>query len=120
MYSVDSTADAGLRDAKLRAAPYLTPDYTDRINAEPTQYVPNIWRQHRAYLAVRLKPLAREAGAPSDKATTAYRQWRMITIPTGRDGWRGTPGRSVIYVALTRASERSPWRISDALVTGEG
>lgn len=115
MYTVDSTVDAGLREAKLRAARYLTPGYTAKVRAEPRQYVPEEWRRHRAYLAVRLKALPREAGAPSDGATAAYRQWEMTTTPTGRDGWRGTPRRSVVYMALARPSEHEPWRVSDVL-----
>lgn len=113
MYTVDSTVDGGLRAARLRAARYLTPDYTERIKAAPVQYAPGIWRRHRAYLAVRLKPLQREAGAPKDKPTAAYRQWEISTIPTGRDDWRGVPRKFLAYVALIRSSERDPWRISD-------
>lgn len=118
MYTVDSTVDAGLRDAKLRAARYLTRDYRAEVAAEPRQYIPAEWRRHRAYLAVRLEPLPREAGAPSDTATTAYRQWQMTTIPTGRDDWRGTARPSVAFMTLARSSERDPWRIRDVLVTG--
>jgi hypothetical protein len=39
MYTVDSTVDAGLRDAKRRAARYLTPDYTAKIKAEPRRSI---------------------------------------------------------------------------------
>jgi hypothetical protein len=120
MHTVDSTVDAGMRDAKLRAAAYLTPDYTTKLKAEPPQYLPGEWRRHRAYLAVRLKPLPREAGAPPDGPTAAYRQWEMTTTPTGRDEWRGASSRSVIYTALARSSTTEPWRVSDAVITGEG
>ncbi|MGP4027389.1 hypothetical protein [Actinomadura sp. 3N407] len=113
MYTVDSTIDTGLRDAKLRAGRYLTPGFTSEIKAEPRQYVPHEWRRHRAYLTVRLRALRREAGAPPDGPATAYRQWEMTTISTGRDGWRGTAATSVIYMALTRSSDRAPWKISD-------
>jgi hypothetical protein len=119
MYMVDSTVDAGLRDAKLRAARYLTRDYMAKLKAEPKQYVPGDWRQHRAYLAVRLKPLRREAGAPSDGPTAAYRQWEMTTTPTGRDDWRGASGRFVVYMVLARSSTAESWRVSDAVVTNE-
>jgi hypothetical protein len=119
MYTVDSTVDAGLRDAKLRAAPYLTDEYAAEIKAELTQYVPSEWREHRAYLAVRLKPLAKEEGAPPDGPATAYRQWELVTTPTGRDGWRGDPRRSVVYMELTRESPRDPWRVSDISVYDE-
>lgn len=116
MYTVDSTVDEGLRDAKLRAARYLTPEYLAEIKATPRQYVPNGWREHRAYLAVRLKPLRREAGAPTDGPTAAYLQWEMTTTPTGRDGWRDTSSRSLVYMSLTRSSERDSWLISDVLL----
>jgi hypothetical protein len=119
MYTVDSTVDVGLRDAKLRAERYLTPGYTGKIKAEPRQYVPEEWRQHRAYLAVRLKPLVREEGAPSDGPTAAYRQWEMSATPTGRDGWHDTRSKSVVYMVLGRSSERAPWRISDVLLRDE-
>ncbi|MFC5750719.1 hypothetical protein [Actinomadura rugatobispora] len=115
MYTVDSTIDVGMRDARLRAARYLTPDYTTKIKTEPMQFIPEQWRQHRAYLVVRLEPLAREAGAPSDGPTVAYRQWEMTTIPTGRDRWRGTPSKWMVYMGLVRSSERDPWRISEVL-----
>jgi hypothetical protein len=120
MYTVDSTVDAGLRNARLRAARYLTPACTAGIKAEPVQYVPEEWQLHRAYLAVRLQPLVREAGAPSDGPKAAYRQWEMTTVPTGRDRWRGTPSKSVVYMALVRSSERVPWRISDVTVENDG
>ena len=113
MYMVDSTVDAGLRDAKLRAARYLTSEYAAKITAEPRQYGPKEWGRHRAYLAVRLTPLRRESGAPPDRPTTAYRQWEMTTTPTGRDDWRGTPRESVLYMVLARSSEDAPWRVSD-------
>jgi hypothetical protein len=99
---------------------YLTPAYTAEIKAEPVQYVPDEWRRHRAYLAVRLQPLVREAGAPSDGPKAAYRQWEMTTVPTGRDRWRGTPSKSVVYMALVRSSEGAPWRISDVTVEDDG
>jgi hypothetical protein len=120
MYTVDSTIDDGLRSARLRAAQYLTPTYTAEIKAEPAQYVPDEWRQHRAYLTVDLQPLRREAGAPSDGPTAAYREWEMAMVPTGRDRWRGTPRKSVIYVALRRSSERDPWLVSDVTVSDDG
>ncbi|WP_433461838.1 hypothetical protein [Spirillospora sp. CA-128828] len=120
MYTVDSTVDEGLRDARLRAARYLTSDYTAKVKAEPRQYLPDIWRQHRAYLAVRLRSLAREAGAPSDGPAAAYRQWEMTTTPTGRDEWHGTPAKLVIFLMLARPSKRDPWRISDVLVNDGG
>ena len=118
MYTVDGTADAGLRDAKLRAARYLTADYKAEVEAEPVQYVPEEWRRHRAYLAVDLKPISREDGAPSDGPTSAYRQWELRTTPTGRDGWRGDPRKFVVYMELTRSSRHAPWRVSGAVIDG--
>lgn len=120
MYTVDSTVDVGLRDAKLRAERYFTADYAAEVKAGVRQYVPAEWRRHRAYLAVRLEPLAKEAGAPPDEPTAAYRQWEMIATPMGRDKWRGDPTRSVVYVELTRSSPRAPWRISSVSVSDEG
>lgn len=119
MYTVDSTVDEGLRNAKLRAARYLTPAFKTEIDAEPMQHIPIEWRQHRVYLAVRLRPLRREAGAPTDGPTGAYRQWEMTTVPTGRDRWRGTPRKAVVYMSLVRSSGHDPWRISDVIVSGE-
>ncbi|MEO3828178.1 hypothetical protein [Actinomadura sp. B10D3] len=120
MYTVDSTVDAGLRDAKLRAAGYFTDEYTAVVQAEVRQYVPTEWHKHRAYLAVRLRPLYKEQGAPTDGPTAAFRQWEMVTRPTGRDGWRGAPSRSVVYMELTRPSPRAPWRISSVSVSADG
>jgi hypothetical protein len=120
MYSVDSAVDAGLRDAKLRAATYLTSAYAAEIKQEPVQYVPDEWRRHRAYLAVRLRQLRREAGAPSDGPTTAYRQWQLTTVPKGRDGWHGHRSEYVVFMSLVRSSKRDPWRISGATVADGG
>lgn len=120
MYTVDSTVDAGLRDAKLRAARYLTSEYTAEIKAEPRQYIPKAWGQHRAYLTVHLKALEREAGDPSDRPTAAYRQWVMKATPTGRDDWRGAPMEFLVSVDLTRSSKRGPWRIYGAVFTANG
>ena len=114
MYSVDSTADTGLRDAKLRAARYLTAAYKTEVEAEPVQYVPQEWQRHRAYIAVDLEPIRREEGAPSDGPTTAYRQWQVRTTPTGRDGWRGDALKFVVFMELTRSSRHAPWRVSNA------
>ncbi|MCP9951745.1 hypothetical protein LUX33_27130 [Actinomadura madurae] len=119
MYTADSTVDTGLRDAKLRAERYFTADYAAEVKAEVRQYVPAEWRRHRAYLAVRLEPLAKEEGAPPDGPTAAYRQWEMVATPTGRDKWRGDPRRSVVYVGLTRSSAEAPWRISSVTVSDE-
>ncbi|MFD0856809.1 hypothetical protein ACFQ07_31545, partial [Actinomadura adrarensis] len=74
MYTVDSTIDVALQDSKLRAADYFTPEYAAQLRTEHREYVPELWRRHRAYLAVRLRPLAREAGAPKDAPTVAHRQ----------------------------------------------
>jgi hypothetical protein len=120
MYTVDSTVDTGLRDARLRAAGYLTSGYTTVVEGEPEQYVPEEWRRHRAYLAVRLRPLVRETGAPPDRRTAAYRQWEMTTVPTGRDRWRGSSSASVVFMSLARSSERAPWRVSDVTVVDDG
>lgn len=117
MYTVDSTVDEGLRNAQLRAARYFIPAYTAEVKAEPVQYVPEEWRQHRAYLKVRLHPLKPETGAPSDGPKAAYREWDLTTIPTGRDRWRDAPSESVVYMALSRSSKRDPWRISAVTVT---
>lgn len=120
MYTVDSTVDAGLRNARLRATHYLTAAYAAGIKAEPVQYVPEEWRKHRAYLAVRLRPVVREKGAPSDAPTVSYREWEMTTVPTGRDHWHGTPRTSVVYMALARSSKGMPWRISNVTVVDDG
>jgi hypothetical protein len=118
MYTVDSLVDKGLRDARLRAAPYLTPGCLKRIKDEPVQYIPEEWRRHRAYLTVRIRPLDLENGAPSDGPTIAYRQWELKTTPTGRDGWHDAPVKSVIYMKLARSAAGDPWRASDVLVSG--
>jgi hypothetical protein len=109
-----------LRDARLRAVGYLTSAYATVVEAEPEQYVPEEWRRHRAYLAVRLRPLVRETGAPSDRRTAAYRQWEMTTVPTGRDRWRGSSSTSVVYMALVRPSGQAPWRVSEVTVADGG
>jgi hypothetical protein len=112
MWTVDAAIDQGQQDAYLRAIGYLTAGYAATIRAQPPQFAPAPWRDHRAYSRLRLKPLRREEGAPADTPTTAYRQWSLTVLPTGRDGWRGRRTTAVLFVTLTRPGPGSPWRIS--------
>lgn len=120
MHTVDAAVDEGLQDARLRASRFFTADFADRVRAEPAQYVPREWREHRAYAKVRLKRLEPEAGAPSDSPTEAFRQWEVTATPHGRDDWRGAPRTSVVFVQLVRPKAGASWRISAVLAPGGG
>lgn len=113
MWSLDSVQDQnGQRDAFQRAEPYLTPGYAIRLREDTQpQPPPDEWLRHRAYGTVALTRGTQD-GAPIDTDTSAYRQWKITTTPTGRDGWHGTTIAVVAYVSLVRPGPDEPWKIS--------
>ena len=111
MWTVDASIDRGQGDAYRRARPYLTPEYAARTDAQPLGAVPSVWRDHRAYARVRLRPQTPEDGAPPDNARTSHRQWEVTVTPTGRDGWKGTPTQAIAFVTLTRDAGDA-WQVS--------
>ncbi|MEV4003515.1 hypothetical protein [Actinomadura sp. NPDC049753] len=111
MWTVDAVIDRGQGDAYRRALPYLTGQYAERLQTLPLGGVPPAWRDHHAYARVRLSPQTLEDGAPPDNARTAHRQWEVTVTPTGRDGWKGTATRAIVFVTLTSDAE-DIWRVS--------
>ncbi|HSA51106.1 MAG TPA: hypothetical protein VLH10_13510 [Yinghuangia sp.] len=119
MYTYDTTTDTTTQDAVLRAAPWMTGEYAATQREHLSRSAPGLlwatWREHRAYTETTLRP-GTEA-APSDTATSAFRQWLVTYTPVGRDGWRGDPITEVAYVVLERATASEPWRVSDMRVS---
>ncbi|NDU74197.1 hypothetical protein GWI34_16370 [Actinomadura sp. DSM 109109] len=111
MWTVDAVTDRGQSDAYRRARPYLTPEYAARAEAQPIGAVPTLWRDHRAYARVGLKPQTPEDGVPPDNARTTHRQWEVTVTPVGRDGWKGAPTRAIAFVTLTQTTSDG-WRVS--------
>ncbi|WP_190856874.1 hypothetical protein [Actinomadura sp. RB99] len=110
MWTVDAATDRSQLDAYLRAKPYLSPEYAERVNAEPAGAVPSLWRDHRAYARVHLTRQAPEDGIGADTAATAHRQWGVTVTPTGRDGWTGKPVHAIAFVSLIRRD--GGWQVS--------
>ncbi|MGW0659361.1 hypothetical protein [Streptodolium elevatio] len=118
MFTYDTTTDTTSQDAVLRAQPWLTEEYAatqrEHVSVSPPGADWTTWTEHRAYTAPVLERGRDQA--PTDTATTAYRQWLVRYTPTGRDGWKGTEVTVVVFALLTRQSAADPWRVSDMLV----
>ncbi|PZG22362.1 hypothetical protein [Nonomuraea aridisoli] len=113
MWSIDTTADRDQRDAVLRAAGWLSPDYLADLRTAPrvgTDAAWTTWAAHRA----RTRPTltAGRDTRPPDTATHAYRQWQLAVTPIGADGWRGRPLTMTAFVALHRDRRCAPWRVA--------
>ncbi|WP_413807652.1 hypothetical protein [Streptomyces sp. OE57] len=121
LWTFDTAVDRGPHDAELRAvdAGWLTKAYADRLRSRQPQSVPGAqwqeWVRHRAYGTVELEQ-AEEAAKPTDTGTEAWRQWTVITTPSGRDQWTGQPVPVAAYVHLTRAAAGTAWRVADVIV----
>jgi hypothetical protein len=100
---------------EMRAAvsPYVTDAYAVQLRGALATGLPGDtwqqWARHRAYLDVRLTP-GTEA-IPPDTDTTAYRQWVLVTRPTGRDGWQGDPVTHIADVILARGAPGTAWQV---------
>lgn len=119
VWMLDTTTDSGDQTqhaGELRAAasPYVTADYAAQLRSQQPIPLPGgtwqTWTRHHAYISVRVSPGV-EDGAPSDTATDAYRQWRLTTVPTGRDNWRGDPIEHIALANLTRTGPTGQWQV---------
>ncbi|WP_405441590.1 hypothetical protein [Streptomyces niveus] len=121
LWTYDTAADSGPHDAGLRAADagWLTEAYADRLRAHQPQSVPGAqwqeWAEHGARTAV-VPEKTEDAAKPPDSETEAWRQWTVTATPEGREGWKGEPVVSAVYVQLTRATADEPWRVADVTV----
>lgn len=76
------------------------------------------WREragHRAGTTVPLKKTEDAAKLP-DTGTEARRQWTVTATPKGREGWKGAPAVSSVYVHLGRTTAGKPWRVAEVTV----
>lgn len=102
----DTAVDHGIGDAARRALPWLSGDFARDVLAAPPVAPPGAtwssWARHRAVVTSSLT--TSHDDRPADTATTAYRQYIVERRPRGRDGWRGAPTRSVLFVRLSRTT----------------
>ncbi|MET8865634.1 hypothetical protein ABZW11_22075 [Nonomuraea sp. NPDC004580] len=113
MWSVDTTTDHDQRDAALRAAGWLSPEYLAELRDGPqvgTDAAWATWAAHRARTRASLTE-GRDT-RPPDTATQADRQWQLTVTPIGADGWRGKPLTMTAFVALERPRRSAPWRVT--------
>ncbi|GAB2938565.1 hypothetical protein GCM10027203_45000 [Nonomuraea fastidiosa] len=113
MWTVDTTVDRDQRDAALRAAGWLSPEYLAELRDGPqpgTDAAWTTWAAHRA----RTRPTLTEGSdtRPPDTATHADRQWQLTVTPIGADGWRGRPLVMTAFVSLQRRGSGAPWRVT--------
>lgn len=115
MHTFDTTIDNSRFDAVLRSAPYLEATYFERIKDSAPVRGPGAewaqWREHQAY-GVATAELATEMGQPEDSDMAAYRKWRVVVTPTGRDGWKGTPYEDVLFITMVRVSADATWKVT--------
>ncbi|MEU8133622.1 hypothetical protein [Streptodolium elevatio] len=114
MWASDTTTDAGEREASLRAAPYLTPEFAAQLRRDPPVAGPGAewreWAAHRAYVSVTVE-LADEMGRPPDTTNTSVHTLQVTATPVGRDGWKGTPLTQTVMISLSRA-DGAPWAVT--------
>lgn len=117
MWTVDTGVDTSLRDATLRAAPYLDPAYLADQQAGTPISAPGAewltWAEHRAVTRV-VATLADDMGKPDDTPVKAWHAWSLRVTPSGPDGWQGTPVTVVVFVSLARSGPDQPWKVVEA------
>lgn len=118
LWSWDTALDVTLADAERRAAPWLTPEYAAAVTSRVSVAGPGArwteWAAHRAYARVSGIELLLDERPPEGPAA-AYRQWRITTVPTGRDGWAGPPVVAIAFVELVRVG--GAWRVAGVRVS---
>lgn len=121
LWTTDTTIDPpqqGQHTASLRAAAttYVTPRLAARLRAEPAIPAPGriwaTWAAHHAYNRVQLSR-AHDDGAPPDTASRALRQWKIMIVPTGRDGWTGPAITTTAFVTVIRDTTQACWQVDD-------
>ncbi len=118
MYRHDTTIDASPTDALRRSVPWLSTRYRAALVAAQPHGAGTTWTSwaaHKAYTRVAVT-LEHDYGQPADTATVASRVYAVTVTPVGRDAWHGTPSTTAVFVTLTRADARQPWRV-DTLTT---
>ncbi|NUP32801.1 MAG: hypothetical protein HOU01_13905 [Streptomycetaceae bacterium] len=116
MFSYDTVADTSRRDAQLRAAPYLTPDYLEVLRTPTKPFVDDEWRDwtsHQAHTEPTVELSEEVADYVRDQATTSLRTFWVTVIAVGKDDWTGLGDEVAVYVTLTRAGPGSPWLLAN-------
>lgn len=117
-YRYDTVIDHSPSDAQRRTKPWLTPEFArllglGQVAAPGAEW--NTWIQHRAY-TTSIAVDATEDGAPPDTTTRADRTIAVTMHPIGRDHWRGPTQQYALFIQLTRANGKAPWKVSQLQV----
>jgi hypothetical protein len=117
MKSMDSNIDMTWYDASMRGAPLMDQSYLRQRLGEPPRSGAGgewiEWSKHKAYTVAVATAQPPEMGQPEDTAIIAYRRISVVVTPTGRDGWKGVPTKSTIFVTLSKSSPEAAWKVAD-------
>jgi hypothetical protein len=109
----DTTLDADPNQTARRAIAWLAPSMAEQVTKFPPVAAPGAqwttWAAHRAYLVPKAV-LVEDSGRPADSAAIAYRQLAMTTMAIGRDGWKASPVRSILFMTLNNIDGN--WRVA--------
>ena len=109
----DTTLDADPNQTARRAIAWLAPSMAEQVTNFPPVAAPGAqwttWAAHRAYLVPKAA-LVEDSGRPADSAAIAYRQLAVTTTAVGRDGWKASPGRSILFMTLNNIDGN--WRVA--------
>jgi len=109
----DTTLDADPNQTARRAIAWLAPSMAEQVTKFPPVAPPGAqwttWAAHRAYLVPKAA-LVEDSGRPADSAAIAYRQLAVTTTVVGRDGWKASPVRSILFMTLNNID--GDWRVA--------
>jgi hypothetical protein len=109
----DTTLDADPNQTARRAIAWLAPSMAAQVRKFPPIAAPGAlwatWAAHRAYL-LPTAVLVDDSGRPADSAAIAYRQLAVSTTAIGRDGWKASPTRSIVFMTLNNVAGN--WRVA--------
>ena len=109
----DTTLDADPNQTARRAIAWLAPSMAEQVTKFPPVAAPGAqwttWAAHRAYLVPKAV-LVQDSGRPADSAAIAYRQLAVTTTAVGRDGWKASPVRSILFMTLNNIDGN--WRVA--------
>lgn len=112
----DTAVDASVRDAAIRAAPYLTAEELAVIRSgTPRPRLTDPWAElasHRGYTTAAADVLPPEAGQPKDDLLTTYLVVRVTVVGHGRDGWQANPAVNTVHMRLARVAPGDAWKIA--------
>jgi len=109
----DTTLDASPNQTARRAIAWLAPSMAAQVRKFPPIAAPgaqwSTWATHRAYLVPKAV-LVEDTGRPADSAAIAYRQLAVTTTAIGRDGWKASPARAIVFMTLNNVAGN--WRVA--------